>query len=162
MLEKIDPWRNWCIILTQLMHYLDAIDVLSWHNWCIILTKFMYVLYLTQIMYYLLQLINYLDAIDVCIILTQLMYYLGAIDVLSWRNYWCSILTQLMYVLGCVRTGSDNVCVRATMHARVKIWGVHTGSVLACVRRIGKTRENGSSFSSFQACEQWLLLLLNC
>ena len=54
-----------------------------------------------------------------------------------------SILNAMKYVsktvimkhftaLGCVRTGSDNACVRCRTHARVKIWDVHTGTVRAC------------------------------
>ena len=41
--------------------------------------------------------------------------------------------------------------VRQRTHASKFRVRVHTGSVRACVRQIGKTRENGGLFSSFSS-----------
>ena len=55
----------------------------------------------------------------------------------------------------------------ATTRACARATTCRTRQKLGCSHRlracdIYKTRENGSSFSSFHACEQWMLLLLNC
>ena len=60
--------------------------------------------------------------------------------------------------LGCVRTGSDNACVRQRTQASK--FGVFTQA--PCVRQIGKTKETGGSFSSFSGVRAVIVVALNC